>query len=346
VKKILLLKDLKGWFWKTYPTPSLTKSLDIEKICRILTDVGLLVEVSSYHTFDFSRDYHDYGVIYGSSEDHWGGTKDFMEDILLWLMLQGATLLPDFKYFRAHHNKVMMELLRYEFKSPELCSVDCQVFPSAKAALEASIEYPAVVKSASGAGSQTVYLARERRELKRAVDQASRVVFGLPYIYFKINNLFKFITRQPMLNIYNHKFIIQPLIKNLEGDYKVLVFGNHFFILHRLNRPDDFRASGSGKFVQIPEAELNPVLNFARLCQDNIDAPHLSLDIGFDGERCYLIEFQCISFGFKALSLSTYHYEWLGNDWRKIDGPADPEEEYCQALQRYLNLRQIPQEPA
>ena len=142
------------------------------------------------------------------------------------------------------------------------------------------------------------------------------------------------------VHIHNNKFITQNYIAGLTGDYKVLVFGSHYFVLRRLNRKNDFRASGSGNFAEDNGVEIYAVLDFAAMCAAEIEAPWISLDICHDGIDCHLIEFQCISFGFKAMSLSEQHYEKKEGQWKVIKGKVIPEEEFCYSVECYLEKYQ------
>jgi glutathione synthase/RimK-type ligase-like ATP-grasp enzyme len=339
MKKIWIIQDMRGWFWKTYPTPTRTQSLDVLKLKNDFEQAGIQVEVTQYDRFDFTRDYRGCFVLYGSAEDFLGGYKSYMEDVLLWLDFHGAILVPEFKYFRAHHNKVMMELLRKDFKNTDLQSVQSTILPSARSgkALLSDLPTPAVIKSAAGAGSTGVFLARNRAELESKMEKASRSIDGFPYAWIRAGNAINYLRRKAPLFINNSKLVVQNYIPNMQGDFKVLVFGGHYFVLYRLNRPNDFRASGSGQFVEKPDHELYPVLDFARTCKQEIDSPFASLDIGFDGVRYHLIEFQCVSFGFKAMSLSTSHFEDNQTHWQKVDGSVSPESEFSQATIQYLN---------
>lgn len=47
-------------------------------------------------------------ILNTSSEDNGYHYKDYIEDIILGLYLQGAILLPEYKYLRANNNKVYM----------------------------------------------------------------------------------------------------------------------------------------------------------------------------------------------------------------------------------------------
>ena len=338
------MQDLRGWFWKTYPNPQKTQSLDIDRIKTNLQSQGYSVEITTFTDLDLTRNFENHYILYGSSEDLWGGTKDYFEDILLQIQLRGGLLLPRFEYFRAHHNKVMMEILRSNFSNPSLKTITSNHYPNQKyalAALHFDSNYPIVIKSASGAGSQGVFLARSSQEYKKSVDRATRIISGFVYLYFRIKNVILYVSRKPQINFNNHKIVVQNLIDGLKGDYKVLVFGSHYYVLHRLNRKGDFRASGSGNFVKPEESEIFPVLNFAKICKQEIDTPHLSLDIGYDGHQCHLIEFQCISFGFKAMSLSQEHYVDSTSGWQLTAGPVNPEDEFCSALFEFLDTREI-----
>jgi len=48
--------------------------------------------------------------------------------------------------------------------------------------------------------------------------------------------------------LHRSKFIVQEFIPDLSNDWKVLVFWDKYYVLRRKNRPNDFRASGSGLF--------------------------------------------------------------------------------------------------
>lgn len=337
MKKMLIIKDLKNWFWVTFPDWTTPVSLDVEHIIHYFEKTGYQIELTSYMEFDFSKNYSGYVVLYTSAEDYCGGSKDFMEDVLVHLMNQGAVLLPEFKYFRAHHNKVMMEILRDEFKEEKLRTIHSRVWSSYEQFKEASFtQYPIIVKRAGGAGGTGVFLARDEKELHKYAEKVSRMTNLLQFYCLSCRNIRKRLHgREPFL-IHNSKFLTQNYIPGLDGDYKVLVFGTHYFVLHRLNRKDDFRASGSGAFTHEEDDKIEMILDFAKLCTQEIKAPWLSLDICHDGTACHLIEFQCITFGFKAMSLSEHHYVQKDGHWEIVEGRVVPEEEFCYGVQCYL----------
>jgi glutathione synthase/RimK-type ligase-like ATP-grasp enzyme len=63
---------------------------------------------------------------------------------------------------------------------------------------------------------------------------------------------------------------LQKFIKNNDGDYRVTVIGGKFaYSFKRLNRPNDFRASGSGRidYSSTPNEEIIAYcINFCILC--------------------------------------------------------------------------------
>lgn len=339
-KKILVLLDPRGWFWKKYNDQNQTESLDIALLSQSLESAGYSVTSVRINELDFSGTYKDRLVLYASSEDFNGGTKSFIEDILLWLELQGAILIPSFPYLRAHHNKVMMELLRKSFQDPGLKTIHSEFYPSRRTALKRTGPWPVVVKSASGAGSQGVALVQDTKQLAKVTRKLARLSGWDLGALFYCRNLIRAVRRQGPVNYHNAKLVIQNFLPGLSGDYKVLVFSGHYFVLHRQNRQNDFRASGSGQFIVADPAEIEGILNFAHRCSLAIDSPFISMDIGFDGTQHHLIEFQCVSYGLKALTLSTEYFERTDTGlWQRVAGQSSPEMEFARALIDYLKAK-------
>lgn len=337
MKKMLIIKDFKDWFWATFPTWEEPVSLDVGYMREYFEKLGYEVEITSYSQFDYSKNYSGYIVLYGSAEDYCGGTKTFIEDVVLYLDKQGAILLPAFEYFRAHDNKVMMEILRKGFRDEKLKSIHSDVWASYEEFCTNEIsEFPVVVKRAGGAGGTGVFLAHNKEELYKCAEKVSRMTDSLQFYYLSCKNIKRKLYKRRLELIHNNKFITQNYISGLDGDYKVLVFGQHYFVLHRLNRKDDFRASGSGQFTSDNTEHIYEILDFAKACTQEIISPWLSLDICHDGVKCHLIEFQCLTFGFKAMSMSEMHYVCEDGKWKTVQGKVIPEEEFCYSVRYFL----------
>ena len=101
-------------------------------------------------------------------------------------------------------------------------------------------------------------------------------------------------------SVHRHKFVIQNFVNGLGNDWKVLVYGEKFFVVRRPNRANDFRASGSGKpkykfgkNAEVPDG----MLDFAYKVYTYYNVPMISLDIAYKDGEFYLIEMQFVAFG-------------------------------------------------
>ena len=132
------------------------------------------------------------------------------------------------------------------------------------------------------------------------------------------------------------KIIVQTFIPNLDGDYKVLYFGGKYYTLKRLNRKNDFRASGSGRLFPVPDNEVEGLLDFAAKVVEEVDFTVMGLDIGFDGTTYHLLEFQFVHMGPYTLSFSEYYHIWNNGRWEKVMAKSDLEKEFCRSMDVYI----------
>ena len=134
------------------------------------------------------------------------------------------------------------------------------------------------------------------------------------------------------------------MITGLNCDYKVLFYSGKYYVLKRKNREDDFRASGSHKFIFPQEInEILPLLNFAKIATDEIEMPMQSLDICMnDNGECFLIEFQCVNFGPYTLQKSDRYFicDNEGN-WQMVMSKSYLEKEYARSIIEYLKYREL-----
>ncbi len=128
-----------------------------------------------------------------------------------------------------------------------------------------------------------------------------------------------FYNKKPFTPISNHreKFISQNFIENLDGDYKVLVYGNKYYILYRKNRKNDFRASGGGNLVFIKKPKKR-ILDFAEKIKNNFNSLIIALDVVDNDSDLFLIEFMFIPFCNYALEKSDYYFKKESNNWIKV----------------------------
>ncbi len=280
-----------------------------------------------------------------------GFYKRYIESIVYYLEKKGAIALPNSEYLRAHHDKVFMELMRSRFSDNALKTLESKPYGSWVDALGYDSGFPVVVKSASSSASVGVFLAADKSEFDKKVRKAGKisVAGGLNNLlggWFKIQLKRLIKVLDPEKKKYYWKYnttplsmplIVQPFVKGLEGDFKVLYFGGKYFSMYRKNRENDFRASGSGVFLSVPEDRFEGLLNFARKITLEIDFPMIGMDIGFDGKDYHLIEFQMIDMGPSALQHSEFWHEFMDGRFVRFDGKSDLEIEFSRSIHEFIS---------
>lgn len=310
--------------------------MDIDKLKTYALNEGLEFHFIHYFEIDFKKDYSGQFFIYTSSEDPGLKYKGYFEDVLYALHRKGAILVPEWRYMRAHHNKAMMELLR----DVDLAEIDTGIHSRVFGCNEEffqhidETEFPCVYKTAEGAGSKGVALLQDKEHAQKLLNDLN--INHKASLKEKLKQAIG--RRKPLTrhSNYRSKFVIQNFIKGLSGDFKVLVFGDKYYALSRKNRDDDFRASGSGRLDYEPKLPSG-IFDFAKSVYDALIVPVLSLDIAFDGNRFYLIEFQCLNFGTATLEYSTHYHSLENGKWVRHDEPSVLEKEFVLSLKNYLS---------
>lgn len=336
--KINVLTDYRGWFCSSVLVYKQTGivSMDIDKLKAYALDESLELYFIQYSEIDLKRDYSGQCFIYTSSEDPELKYKSYFEDVLYALHRKGAILLPEWRYMRAHHNKALMEMLR----DVDLAEIDTGIHSRIFGCYEEffqcidEIRFPCVFKTAEGAGSKGVALFNDKEQAQKLLKELN--INHKASLKEKLWLSIRRIKPSTIHSNYRNKFVIQNFIQGLSGDFKVLVFGDKYYALSRKNRDNDFRASGGGRLNYEPELP-NGIFDFAKSVYDALNVPILSLDIAFDGNRFYLIEFQCLHFGTATLEYST-HYHCLENGkWVRRDEMSVLEKEFIHSLKNYLS---------
>lgn len=346
--KIYLITDYKGYFgskWKSRPYRS---GLDQRLLADSFLKHGYQVEfVTCSNVFTKGIDWNRQVVLYTSSEEFGNNYKPFIEDIVCALEESGAIVVPRGVFLRAHNDKVLMELLREQLLGEELTGLRSRVFGTfeeLKMALHAhEIGFPCVLKTAYGALSRGVSRADSAEELIEEAKKISRT----PHWRYEIRDALR--PYRPSLKGYvpesrhQRRFVVQPMIMGLDADWKVLVYGTHYYVLKRHVRPGDFRASGShcnylaGREADIPDC----VLDMVRTVYEKLNVPQLSVDVAFKGERPYLIEFQCLHFGTSTQDAYCNEYlEKVAGEWKYFPKTMTQEEAYAYGVAHHLGKQQ------
>lgn len=338
MKNLLILTDYKGFFGSKQKSEIYNGGFDQKKLSSYFKNAGFKVRICRFTEIDFRNDdLKDVYVIYTSSEDRDHFYKDFIEDILLGLKLKGAILVPSFEFFRAHNNKVFMEILRDASPLNELKTIESKYFGCLEDVIYSKdqIKYPLVYKKSSGSKSRGVGLAKNLDELFQASKNISKSINPRDFFWEK-GRVIKYRTYIPDSS-YRKKFVIQNLIDNLSFDFKILVYTDKYYVIKRYNRPNDFRASGGGLLEYTTELP-DGLLDFSKKIFTSFSVPNISLDIAFDGKNFHVIEVQFIYFGTYTLEHSNFHFLSKGlNDWELIKTKTDLEEVYAESIIYYIN---------
>ena len=331
-KNIIILTDFLGFLRRDNHQCS---SLNLNRIVKILESNGFYCNTLSFKDIA-ARDnvIKNCFIWYTSSE--FPSYKNYIEDILLSLD-KSNILIPHFDFIRAHNNKGYQALIRKRYGISDLDSIYIGTLEELYS-LKHEINFPVVLKTVIGSGSKGVKLIKNFSELGKIIKRQSRSKNYLSKFAKKILKRYVFKGRYDYENslesLHYYNFILQRFIPGLKDDWKILVFYDNFYVLKRGIRKGDFRASGSGKF-SYDEFNVN-VLDFCEQIKKKFNVPWLSLDVGFDGKKCYLFEYQMLHFGPIAFKKSKYFYKKEKRDWKKVKQKSNLSEVYAKAFVKYI----------
>lgn len=335
--EILILTDYKGFFGSKQKNPVYRGGMDVALMIDYFSRNGWNARQVKFNRLDVPKACRENPVIiYTSSEDKNEFYKLYIEDLVYHLEQSGVTVIPGYGCLRAHNNKVALEFLRSRSGMDELQTISSYTFGTLEEVVEVAgtLKYPVVIKMAAGAMSHGVSKADNPEELIRVAGNFTKSC-DLKHDIKEVLRTFKYRDRYVKESVHRKKIVVQNMIPGLENDWKVLVYGKRCYALYRGNRDNDFRASGSGKFIfrkDIPEG----MLDFALKVRKHFQVPNISLDIGFDGEKFHLIEFQFLYFGTTTLEKSDFYFEYEDGKWQTRDGKSCLEEVYVQSITDFL----------
>ena len=151
----------------------------------------------------------------------------------------------------------------YLLKSMEEPIVPTQVFWNKNKALDylENAEYPLIFKLSVGAGSSNVLKIKNKYQAKRlchkmfdwGVTPYTMNEFSIKMLFSKFLGPFKkyFVSKYPVLDYFilqKNYLYVQDYLPN-DYDIRVTIIGKRAFGFTRMNRTNDFRASGSGKII-------------------------------------------------------------------------------------------------
>jgi hypothetical protein len=337
MKRIIILTDYKGFFGSKQKTLVYRGGLNIIRLIEHFRNFGYEANACQFSKIDYVRIKESKPIIlYTSSEDRNQFYKSFIEDIICNLGIAGFFVIPEYKYLKAHNNKVAMELLRTLAMPDYIKTIDSRCFGTLEELIDYQdqVKYPTVIKSACGSLSRGVYLTHSADDLIKKARKISKS-FDFKHDLKELLRLLKHNGRYKKESFCRRKFVIQDFIPGLKDDWKVLVFANRCYVLNRRVRKNDFRASGSGLFEFKPEVP-DGLLDYAFSIKQYFNVPNISLDIGYDGQEFHLIEFQVLYFGTTTLEKSPFYFIKSGKNWEIIHESSELEYVYVYSVVEYL----------
>ena len=351
MKRLIILTDEESEFLVSKADFKNFTSMDIDKIKTYFFTKDYNVNVRKFSELDLSEDYNGVYILYQTSEAPGSFYKRYIEDLIYFLEKQGAIVMPKHELLKAHHDKIFMELMRSKFVDKSLKTIKSMCYGSWVDAQNYNSNFPVVIKRTSSSGGAGVFLAKNRKEYSKNIKKAGNILIATSLMDL-YTDYFKKVVKKLIKHFYPSKskyvqyntapvstsIVVQTFIEDLYGDYKVLIFGGKYYSMYRKNRDNDFRASGSGRFYEVPEKEHEGLLTFAKKITTEIDFPIFGMDIGFDGKEYHLFEFQMIDLGTSALQRSKFWHEFHDGKWIRNEGVSDLEEEFSRAINDYIYL--------
>lgn len=232
-------------------------------------------------------------------------------------------VVPNFKTIWHFENKIAQNYLFQIYKIPTPRTTISFDYYDAIKQLQ-SETFPLVFKEPHGAGSQNVKLVLNFKQaenivinkfsqqlwMEHKVRSSSRIIFLLSNLTKRW--LWNKILQKVFKSEYSTFIYWQSFIPNNEADLRITVIGNRYaFGFWRKNRPNDFRASGSGRidYQQIvPEDILRYCVNINR----ELDFDSMAYDILFSKNSFVIAE---ISYGYldSAIYNAPGYYEFREN---------------------------------
>lgn len=342
--KLFILTDYKGRFGSKHDDFPYRSGMDLQLLKSAFTDAGFEVEYVPFSKVNPADVFwKDSVVSYTSSEDIGLIYKQYIEDIVLSLSKAGAEVIPRFEFLRANNNKVFMELLRDLLPGNNRGNLSSYHFGTLEE-LEtkaSEIKYPAIIKGYFGAMGRNVFLAHDLNELQKIVRR--KISFKSPFM-LRIKEYLRQVKHKGYQrdSFFRGRFVVQRFIPGLKNDWKVYFFGNKAFVFYRPVFPErEFRASGGGYDNYKYGIDANApdgLLDFGWQIFRELRVPNISMDIAWDGDLFYLLEFQCVYFGTAGI-LKRYSSECFLKDgaaWSVIDNEGNIEKAYAESIVWFL----------
>ncbi len=342
--KIIILTDYQGRFGSKYNSVPYRSGLDLDLLRKYISVENVKVEFQNFSNLNLKQiSISDTIYIHDSIEDTNYLYKEYIEDIVYALELKNAKIYPGYKFLRSHNNKVFMEFLKQLVLDDSYNNLFFKHFGCYEEFNNTlqEIKYPIVLKGAQDAQGRRVRLLTQVSKTKTLIKNISQSKSYLLAIKEIIRTFIH--SNYKKESQYRNKFILQQFIPKLKNDWKILIFGERYYILNRGIKKGDFRASGSKtnyKFGSQAEPPIG-IFDFARDIFCFFKVPYISLDVAFDGMNYYLIEFQFVCFGSSTHLKSDCYYVKSNAEWKPISENLDLERLYADSISHFIKYNSL-----
>lgn len=341
MRKIILITDYNDRFGTKYTAIPYRSGMNRKLLCRSFNMIGYEpVFIRASDVIEKITEPKGQLFIYTSSEDKNEHYKSFLEDVVLAIESMGGIVIPGFKFMRAHNNKTFMELIRKDWGPATGDSLRTYAFGSLDELnnTDLKIEFPVVIKRPEGFKSRGVYLAKSLKELKKIASKISRT----PFLGGEIKDILRSLKYEDFKRESGHrkKFVVQHFVPGLTNDFKVLVYGDKYYVLFRRNRENDFRASGSG-LLSYPADLPEGLLDFCDIVFKWFNVPSVSLDIAYNGSSFFVLEIQFLYFGTYTIEHSQFYFRKESGSWEMVKERSILEAEYASSIDGYIKKNQL-----
>lgn len=333
---VTLLLDYRKAFYSADSNMKTHHSMNTDLLVDRFAQLGIHAKLLPYSKVDLSENWNSKLVLYQSAEDPGLQFRSYIEDVVLALSLSGARLIPPFPFLRAHSNKTFLAMLCQSLKARHATTLWVKTCGVMEDFDPLAIQYPAVFKLASGAGGTSVCLLENPQHARSVVRHLTRSSPRSEAIKERLK--LKFRKGYVPYSSHRKKFIIQQFLPGLECDYKVLIYGDRYYVLRRCVRDSDFRASGSGRFSW-PKEVPGGLLDWAEQLFREFDVSHASFDIALANSDVHLLEAQFVTFGSLTLERSCFFWRRVESNWKRVEQPSELEETFAAGVAYYLKRK-------
>ena len=345
-KKITLLTGYDRFFGQTRKP---WVSMDVDRMLPVLHQNGYEVEECEFHDIVHRKSSIENAVIFYSFSQR-TNLRKYITDIIAYLDNGSNLIVPSQDLLLCHENKGYQELYK---KKKGIGGLSAHYLSSKRELDKYEISYPVVLKSVAGSNAKGVFLVSNREELESRIAAMGPGLGLLKHLdffrrkYLRRKNVAHYPDYNDRIDYYQYRdyitpeecFVLQEYIPDLSSDYRVIAMDDRFYVMQRLNRDNDFRASGAKRFVYEVEFESG-MLDFAKIIFEKIHNPFLSMDIARWNDRYYLFEFQALHFGVSAIRNTPGFYRQTNGKWELIREKRPVEEEIADGLIKFLQRQE------